>query len=227
MSFINKIKDFLRNKRKLKPFFSFSQEGEDMVLSRIFSGKNKGFYVDVGAHHPMRFSNTYHFYKLGWKGINIEPNPDAINLFKKYRPRDNNLNCGVAKNKDSIEYFMFDEPALNTFDVDVLNDRLSETSYKHIKTIKIDVVPLMDIFKQYVSQGAEIDFLTVDVEGLDLEVLMSNDWGKYRPHWVLAEQLNLENIENLDFELHRYMKSIGYVLFAKTFNTLFYKNVGF
>ena len=64
---------------------SYSQEGEDMVLSRIFSDKNKGFYVDVGAHHPIRFSNTYKFYKLGWHGINIEPNPDSFNLFTMYR----------------------------------------------------------------------------------------------------------------------------------------------
>ena len=70
----------------------------------------------------------------------------------------------------------------------------------------------------------KIDFLSIDVEGLDLEVLKSNDWLKFRPSWVLVEQLNLGDIENMDFEIHHYMKSLDYILFAKTFNTLFYKD---
>jgi hypothetical protein len=65
---------------------SYSQEGEDMILRRIFEGQEKGFYVDVGAHHPRRFSNTYYFYKLGWAGVNLEPNPDALIAFKADRP---------------------------------------------------------------------------------------------------------------------------------------------
>lgn len=70
---------------------SYSQEGEDMVLQRIFDGKTNGFYVDVGAHHPFRFSNTYFFYRLGWSGINIEPNPEASDLFQSARRKDINL----------------------------------------------------------------------------------------------------------------------------------------
>lgn len=204
---------------------SYAQEGEDTILKRIFSGQSTGFYVDVGAHHPMRFSNTYSFYKLGWKGINVEPNPDSFNLFTRYRSRDINLNYGVARDKGSLEYYMFDEPALNTFDAEVLKSRISNTSYKHIKTILVDVMPLANVLEQHMPDGIKIDFLSIDVEGLDLEVLKSNNWQKYSPSWVLVEKLNLEDIENLGFEIHRYMKSIGYILFAKTFNTLFYKDL--
>ena len=204
---------------------SYAQEGEDIVLKRIFSGQSTGFYVDVGAHHPMRFSNTYSFYKLGWSGINIEPNPNSFNLFTKYRSRDINLNYGIAKNKGNLEYYMFDEPALNTFDSEVLNNRKTNTYYKHTKTIHIDVMPLADMLKLHIPNDIKVDFLSIDVEGLDLEVLISNDWQKYRPNWVLVEQLNLKDIEHLDFETHHYMKSVGYVLFAKTFNTLFYKDL--
>ena len=204
---------------------SYAQEGEDIVLKRIFSGQSTGFYVDVGAHHPMRFSNTYSFYKLGWSGINIEPNPNSLNLFKKYRSRDINLNYGIAKNKGNLEYYMFDEPALNTFDSEVLNNRKKNTHYKLTKTIHIDVMPLADMLQQHIPNEIKVDFLSIDVEGLDLEVLISNDWQKYRPNWVLVEQLNLKDIEHLDFETHHYMKSVGYVLFAKTFNTLFYKDL--
>ena len=221
VSTIRNIRNFYFDGFALK---SYAQEGEDIILKRIFSGQSTGFYVDVGAHHPMRFSNTYDFYKLGWKGINIEPNPDSFNLFTRYRPRDINLNYGVARDKGSLEYYMFDESALNTFDTDVLKSRMLNTSYKHTKTIHVVVMPLADVFKQYVFDDIKVDFLTIDVEGLDLEVLESNDWKIYRPSWVLVEQLNLKDIENLDFEIHHFMKSIDYILFAKTFNSLFYKD---
>lgn len=171
----------------------------------------------------MRFSNTYKFYKRGWRGINIEPNPDSFNLFKRSRPRDINLNCGIARNKGYLEYYMFDEPALNTFDVEVLKSRILNTPYKHTQTLNVEVLPLVDVLKQHVPDDFKIDFLSIDVEGLDFEVIKSNDWQKFRPSWVLVEQLNLQDIENLDFEIHHFMKSINYVLFAKTFNTLFYK----
>jgi FkbM family methyltransferase len=204
--------------------YSFSQEGEDLILSRIFDNKANGFYVDVGAHHPKRFSNTYIFYKLGWRGINIEPNPEAYKLFMKYRSGDTNINCGVAQNFGNLNYYMFDESALNTFDSKVLHSRIKNTSYKHIKTVALDVLPLSEIFQLSLPKGRKIDFLTVDTEGFDLEVLKSNDWDTYRPKWVLVEELNLKNIENINFEVHKYMKSVGYILFAKTFNTLFYRD---
>jgi FkbM family methyltransferase len=202
---------------------SYAQEGEDMVLKRIFNNQLEGFYVDVGAHHPVRFSNTYGLYKLGWKGINIEPNPDSFNLFKQYRLRDINLNCGVAKKNGSLEYYMFDEPALNTFDNGILRDRIQSTDYKLMNTVDIEVVTLASLLNKHLPDNMKVDYLTVDVEGLDLEVLQSNDWVKFRPKWVLVEQLNLVDIESLDFEIHHFMKSINYALFAKTFNTLFYK----
>ncbi|MFA7355121.1 MAG: SAM-dependent methyltransferase, partial [Sulfurimonadaceae bacterium] len=70
---------------------SYSQEGEDMILRRLFEQQPNGFYVDVGAHHPKRFSNTYFFYKKGWRGINIDAMPNSMELFNKIRPRDINI----------------------------------------------------------------------------------------------------------------------------------------
>lgn len=203
----------------------YSQEGEDILLKRLFINDGyKGFYVDIGAHHPTRFSNTYAFYLKGWCGINVEPNPDTFKLFTKKRPNDINLNLGVAQKSSLLKYYMFDEPALNTFDEEMLESRLKKTSYKHIKTIKVEVTPLSKIFDSYILQNQQIDFLTIDVEGYDLDVLKSNDWLKYRPKWILVEELNLLDIESLDFPIHYYMKSLNYILFAKTFNTLYYKN---
>ena len=81
---------------------SYSLQGEDMVLKELFADKNQGFYVDVGAHHPFRFSNTYLFYKKGWRGINIDAMPRSMELFDKFRPRDINIECGVASNGGGV-----------------------------------------------------------------------------------------------------------------------------
>lgn len=82
---------------------SYAQEGEDLLLRRIFEHKHNGFYVDIGAHHPFRFSNTYLLYKRGWRGINVDAMPGSIKLFAKFRPRDVNLECGVGLGGGAID----------------------------------------------------------------------------------------------------------------------------
>src|SRR5215207_3271493 len=95
---------------------SYAQEGEDLVLRRLFEERTTGFFVDVGAHHPRRFSNTYLFYRAGWRGINVEPNPDLTPLFARERPRDVTLQLGVSDVPGMLTYFRFNDGALNTFD---------------------------------------------------------------------------------------------------------------
>ena len=114
--------------------FSFiaPQEGENIILERIFAKKSKGFYIDVGAHHPIRFSNTLSLYNRGWSGINIEPNNEVINSFKKLRPRDLNLNMAVSHEKNSKDYYLFEDPALNTMDSRIKNLRINQ-GFKLIK----------------------------------------------------------------------------------------------
>ncbi|MEA5463494.1 FkbM family methyltransferase [Leptothoe sp. PORK10 BA2] len=94
---------------------SFSQEGEDRVLHRIFEGKKKGFYIDVGAYHPQRFSNTYLFYLSGWKGINIDASPENIKRFTNLRPRDINLSIAISDTCQELTFYTYKESALNTF----------------------------------------------------------------------------------------------------------------
>ena len=74
---------------------SYSQEGEDRILQRLFENQTPGFYVDIGAHHPRRFSNTYIFYKQGWRGINVDATPGSMFLFRVFRKRDINLEIAV------------------------------------------------------------------------------------------------------------------------------------
>jgi FkbM family methyltransferase len=192
-----------------------------MILRRIFEGQENGFYVDVGAHHPRRFSNTYYFYKQGWRGINIEPNPDALKAFNVDRPRDINLQLGVSDTASILKYYSFDEPALNTFDESVVQSRLTDTQYKVIKTKDVAVERLDKILNEHLSVAA-IDFLSVDVEGFDLAVLRSNNWHLFRPKCVLAEALNMTLDEAMKGDIVLFMLAQDYVLFARTYNTLIF-----
>lgn len=201
---------------------SYAQEGEDLILARLFEGKPKGFYVDIGAHHPKRFSNTYYFYIRGWRGINIEPNPGAITLFSKLRPRDINLAVGVSDEPGVQTYFMFNESALNTFDGELCRQRQEDARYRLTGTVQIEMARLDTLLSQYLPQGMEIDFVSIDTEGHDLNVLRSNDWALYRPRVLLVERIETSMEDVFSTTLHRFLSEQEYRLFAKTYNTLFY-----
>ena len=202
---------------------SYSQEGEDMILRRLFEGKSNGFYVDVGAHHPRRFSNTFYFYRRGWRGINIEPNPDAMAAFRSARSRDTNLQLGIGETEGVLTYYCFEEPALNTFDSSVAHKRQTEHDRPLAKTQEIPVRRLSAVLEAHVPTEQTIDFLSIDVEGFDLSVLRSNDWKRFRPHCVLVESLDKTLEEIVTGDVCVFMKERGYVVFAKTFNTLFFR----
>lgn len=221
------IKHFIRSMSDLLSWDpwsrrSWSQEGEDLVLDRILAGKKTGFYIDVGAHHPKRFSNTYLFYRRGWSGINIDAMPESMRSFHKWRPRDINLEIGIALRPNTLDYFIFDEPALNGFSSELAIERHeADNPYSIRRVVKVDVKPLSEILKKHFD-GDSIDFLTVDVEGFDLEVLKSNDWVKYRPRVVLAEILG-SDLSDLDAsEIVSFMTDTGYRVIAKTGNTAFF-----
>ncbi len=207
-----------------KSYRSYSQEGEDMVLRSFYEGKKgyKGFYIDIGAHHPYRFSNTMYFYKHGWKGINIEPAPTAIKLFKIFRYRDITLNIGISANRQKLKFYCFNEPALNGFSEELSNERNDHSKYKILKTIDIDTYTLAEVLDEYLSAKQAIDFLSIDVEGLDFEVLKSNNWEKYQPQYILVEdKITVNRLE--DSEVYVYLNNKGYELVAKTLRTLFFK----
>lgn len=200
---------------------SYAQEGEDRILQRLFERQSTGFYIDVGAHHPLRFSNTYLFYKRGWKGINIDATPGSMRLFEAVRPRDCNLELAIGEINAIKTFFMFNEPALNTFDAATARDYMAH-GYKVVAQHPITVSPLGEVLRQYVPEGCIIDFLSVDVEGLDLEVLRSNNWQHYRPRYVITETLHAQLDELMAGELARFLSTQGYKLFAKTSNTSFF-----
>ena len=208
----------------LNPFYfkSYSQEGEDIILERIFNQKKEGFYVDVGAHHPKRFSNTYHFYKRGWRGINIEARPGSKKIFDRHRSRDINLEIAVSSEGKTLTYYMFNDPALNGFSEDIIKSSEGLRDYKLINKMELSTQTLRQILEKYLDENELIDFLNIDVEGLDYDVLISNDWNKFRPSIILVEESNFD-IDNVNqSKIYKFLLIKGYNLIAKTFNTLFF-----
>lgn len=207
---------------------SFAQEGEDIILSRLFDLKQgPGFYVDVGAHHPQRFSNTYSFYLRGWRGINIDPLPGSMELFRKIRPDDINIEVGISDVPGELTYYQFNEPALNTFDRNIAEQRDGSNGYRIIATGQIATQRLSDVLKDFLPAEQKIDFLTVDAEGYDLKVLASNDWDKYRPEYILVEEFTKKQInEILSTPLVEFLRLQGYDLCSKAFLTLIFRRQG-
>jgi hypothetical protein len=202
---------------------SWSQEGEDLLLKRLFDSRTSGFYVDVGAHHPRRFSNTWLFYTRGWRGINIDAMPGSMALFRRLRPRDINLEVPVAEVEHSLTYYIFNEPALNGFSAELSASRNAWKDYHIVDTKPLLAHPLAKILTEHVPEGQSIDFFSVDVEGMDFAVLRSNDWQRFRPEIVLVEVLGSTLEDVVTSELTLYMERQGYVAFAKLFNTVFFR----
>lgn len=195
---------------------SFSQMGEDRILSIIFAKKKNGFYVDVGAYHPKLYSNTYLLYLQGWNGINIDPMPNSMKLFNKMRPRDINLEIAIARESKKREYYIFDESALNGFSKKISKSRHTKGPYKVIKKTNIISHSLSEILNKYVTKDRAIDLLNIDVEGFDLSVLQSNDWKKFAPKVIVVEDIDiaLENIYKS--KIYSYLHKKQYIFYAKT-----------
>jgi FkbM family methyltransferase len=196
---------------------SFAQEGEDMVLRRLFEGRGTGTYVDVGAHHPWRFSNTYWFYRQGWSGLNIDATPGSMHAFRRARPRDRNVEAAVAGAARTITFFAFDEPAMNTFDPAAV-EHAKAAGCRVVEERELRTTTLAELLREHLP-GGRIDFLSVDVEGFDAEVLGSNDWDAFAPEVVLAE-VRVETLDEVQASpVAQVLGSQGYVLFSKLVNT--------
>lgn len=202
----------------------FSQEGEDLVLARLVQGVPPAYYVDIGAHHPFRFSNTALLHKAGWKGINIDATPGTAAAFRKLRPNDVNLELFIGDGGETKYLHTFNEPALNTASEKVLNDRkLANTPYREMAVLEVQPTPLRSVLDQYLPSDATIGVMSVDVEGAEMGVLRSNDWTKYRPSILLVEQLATDLRQCLDHETTRFLAQWGYDPIAKAYNTTFFE----
>lgn len=178
---------------------SYSQNKEDIIIDRLLKREKYGFYVDVGAFDPTRFNNTKRFYLKGWHGINIEPDPARIKKFYEKRPKDINLNIGVAGKNGVLTFHKFDPPTLSTFSKSVAKD-YQKQGFKLTETMKIQVGKLGDILAKY-QKSKEIDFFSIDTEGFDLEVLKGNSWKRFKPKVICIEENGSQE---------KYLSRLGY-----------------
>jgi FkbM family methyltransferase len=179
---------------------SYAQNAEDVVLRNAFAGRQTGFYVDIGANHPVHDSVTKHFYDLGWCGINIEPVQELHAELCRQRPRDINLCLGVGATTGDLEFAQV-EPhlGLSTFSPR-FNQQNIASGRKFVQRI-VPIKRLADILEEHAPQ--EIDFLKVDVEGFEADVFAGNDWSRFRPKVILAEA-------NFEDAWHPFVESQGY-----------------
>lgn len=164
---------------------SYSQCGEDLVIDDLLGNKKRGFYVDLGAYDPVRFSNTNRFYQKGWYGINIEPDPELFEKLKERRKRDINLNIGIGNKNEKLYLLKFFPNTVSTFSKESAR-KYKRYGFKLVKKIKIEVKKLSDLLEKY-CKNKQIDFMSIDTEGYDLQVLKSNNWDKWRPKIICIE----------------------------------------
>jgi hypothetical protein len=199
-----------------------SQLGEDMILKNLLQNKSNGFFVDIGAFHPVDISNTYYFYKKGWRGINVDATPGSMEIFRLVRPGDINLEIGIDENECERNFFLFDNRALNTFTdegVKFAKEHFNVEPYKVVKTTFTTLEKLLDTYLP--NSISQIDFLSVDVEGADDLVLYSNNWVKYKPK-VLCIERHMNYNEFKETELDRFLLALNYHFAAKSGPSYFY-----
>jgi FkbM family methyltransferase len=167
------------------PMTSYAQNHEDVLLARLFPRGLTGFYIDVGANDPLNNSITKYFYDLGWKGINVEPAREPFDRLVAARERDVNLNIGLSDKPGSLTFFEFppEVVAVSTFSAAQAEWHRDNGIPAVERTVEVKT--LADVCEEHV--GGTIDLLSVDVEGLERQVLEGADWSRWRPRVVVVE----------------------------------------
>lgn len=193
---------------------AYGQWAEDLLISGMMTAP-KGTYVDVGAFHPMHYSNTYLLYRRGWSGVVIDPNPNAGTLFRLHRPRDQFLHAGVAAVSGSLRYYLFNHQSCNTFSEEHRDRMLKRNFMRQIGAIEVMVEPLNVLLER--AGVHNVDVLNIDVEGMNLAVLESNDWTRVVPKLICVEDDDLVITQHTATSpIHTYLCERGYVLRART-----------
>ena len=173
---------------------SYSQFGEDIIVQNLLR-QRKGVYVDVGAYHPILYSNTYAFYKNGWSGIVIDPNPFCGELFRWFRSKDKFINAAVGSSDEGV-YYQYSDGAYNSLNPAQCNNK----NIRLISKTKVPIRPLSDLLRGIKS----IDFMNVDVERMDADVLKSYNW-EIKPTVIAVEGV-------FGDEIYKFLSDKKYIL---------------
>lgn len=200
-NYIKYYKTFIR--------YGLGYEGDAWFANNyILPFKKKGFYIDIGCYHPLKYSQTYKLYKLGWSGINLDISKESIDLFKSFRSKDKNLNIGIS-NKAGFENFYFTKKISTT---NSLNNKYLKESINFKKKFlrKIQTQTIDQLFEE--NNISEVDFLKIDCEGMDLSIIKTLDFSKYKinflsieflyesGNFIIKQNKNINSVHQLFFE---------------------------
>lgn len=205
---------------------SYSQCGEDLIVSfllRHVLQRKMINYIDIGCNHPYRFNNTFllkKMFKVG-KGVLVEPNPELHNLIKAKRGGEVLVKGGVGTQNDTLKFFMFNVDTLNTFS-ETEAKVAQNKGYNIEKILDIEVVEINSLLKKHFTDG-KLDFLSIDTEGHEFEVLQAIDYETIRPSVLCVETSEFGGGKGDEiFELIEFFKEKEYILYADTWiNTIF------
>ena len=210
---------------------SYSQWGEDHFIENFFKNKNTGIYLDVGCFHPFKYSNTCLLFNKGWKGINIDANPTSIDLFNIARPKDINL-CTAIDDKKTEFKFYFDHPfsPVNTLDKQSY-ENFKNSYYRQWKkksfegdVVKIVKSKTVDEILEISKPFSKIDFLNIDIEGMDFTVLKQLVPKKINPKLISIETHSTENTKLRDCDLiYDFLKNSNYVILDRAGQSTLFK----
>ena len=201
INYINYYKTFIR--------YGLGYEGDAWFANNyIWPFKKKGFYIDIGCYHPLKYSQTYKLHKLGLSGINLDISKESIDLFKLFRSKDKNLNIGIS-NKEGFENFYFTKKISTTNSLN--NKHLKESvNYKKKFLRKIQTQTIHQLFEE--NNISEVDFLKIDCEGMDLSIIKTINFSKYKinflsieflyesGNFIIKQNKNINSVHQLFFE---------------------------
>ncbi len=203
---------------------TYSQCGEDIIIDHIL-GDRIPFptYIDIGAHHPWNLNNTALFYLRGGRGINVEPDPYFYDLLSSERKKDINLNIGISDTTEAKDFYIMSAPTLNTFSKEATEKFEKNEGYSIMEVKKIEVDTLTGIIDKHFN-GKHPDMLSIDVEGLEFEILKTVNFEKDPPKVVCLETISFSDTGHgiKDQKLIEFVCSKGYINYADTnINTIF------
>ncbi|WP_440655884.1 FkbM family methyltransferase [Candidatus Pelagibacter sp. HIMB1509] len=215
---------YIRNKA-YKKRKSYSQDQEDLFINSYFKNIDNGFYLDIGCYHPIKYSNTALLYNRGWRGINIDMNQTSIDLFKILRKKDKNICAAISStNKEVTQFIDHLFSPINTIDKNFSQIISKKFKIKPFSEKNIFTNTLNEILEKYKIQITKIDFLNIDVEGHDYEVLRGINLCNFKPKIICIEIDNHE--KNLNKEnIQIYLKKLNYKIIKRIgFNAFFERN---
>jgi FkbM family methyltransferase len=228
MTFFEKVYCKFFDRAYMDQKVSYAQCGEDLIVDFLLTWVlkiEKPTYMDIGAHHPWSLNNTMLFYKRGLTGINIEPDPALFANFLQYRTKDININKGIGFNNNNkvADFYIMSYPALNTFSKEEA-EKIDRAGNVKIDTVKqVELININELLLKYYSDKA-LDFLSIDVEGLDQDILKSIEFEKYKINVICVETIEYLNGNDAKKKnsIKEFLFSKGYKTYADTsINTIF------